>query len=233
MKEFKIKLYNYNELSDEVRKKLIEKNRWNLGDDAMEQNSDERRETLKKFEELFGISVSYDVDYCSSWCKVCFDSAIYESNWNDEKEWYFEAKDVKGRLLLRFLNSKSYAFSEWKSYWGDFKWDENGKSLTKKRYSKIIRISECPLTGVCYDEDILYPIREFLKKPDMNLSLQDLIERCVEEFVDLWHKEWEYCCDDNNFLDEEMEHRHEGDLFLYDGTEFTGNIDDLEEYFAA
>lgn len=231
MKEFRIKLYNFDELSEEVRKELIEKNRWSIGDHAMEVYSDERRCTLKRFEEIFGISVKYEVSYCGRNYSVYFDDSIFYG-YNDRADWDIPAEEVKGKLLLRFLNSKYYDLWVRKRFWGEFKWDENGKSLTKTRYSKIMRISECPLTGVCYDEDILDPIREFLKKPDMKKSLADLIDDCVGGFIESWYKEWEYCCDNEDFLAEEYENLHEDDYFLADGTIFQGDEDYLEELAA-
>ncbi len=227
MKQVTVKLYEFSELGENVRNKLIERNRWNIGDDAMEGNSCERESTLHKFEDLFGISVNYDVSYCGYSYSVSFDDAIYQNSYCSEKEWYIEADDVKGKLLLRYLNSKYFDLTSRKCYYGKFKWNEKGESITKKRHSKILRYSCCPLTGVCYDEDILDPIRKFLAKPNMTISLKDLIDNCVSEFILSWYHEWEYCCDNDDFLAENFANRHEGDLFFEDGRIFNGIIEDV------
>lgn len=227
MKEVKIKLFEFDELSEKVRKSLIEKERWDLGDRAMECYSDERQGTLNAFEEVFGVHLEYQVDYCEYWCRLKFDDdAIFSGYKNGE---YFEilAEEVSGKLLLRYLNSKFLDLHYPKKFWGKFKWDENGKSLTKKRCSRILWEDCCPLTGVCYDEDILEPIREFLKKPDMNLTLKDLLEKCTDKFILGWYKEWEYCCDNEEFLEEEFGAVHEDDLFFEDGTRFQGILEDV------
>lgn len=228
MKEVKVKLFKFEELSEEVRKKLIEKNRWELGYGAMERFSSERQDTLEKFEKVFGINVRYEVDYCSYFCRVDFETTVYEK-YDSETGWMEEIlpEEVSGKLLLRYLNSKFLDLHNPKRYWGEFRWDENGKSLTKKRTSRIKWEDCCPLTGVCYDEDILEPIRNYLKKPDKSLTLKDLIEECIDTFVRLWHEEYEYCCDNETFLEEEFENRHENDFFYEDGTTFNGIYEDV------
>lgn len=42
-------------------------------------------------------------------------------------------------------------------------------------YSKTKRDNSCVLTGCCYDEDILKPIYNFLKKPKENTTFEDLM----------------------------------------------------------
>lgn len=225
MKEFKIKLFKFDELSEKVRKSLIEKERWDLGDRAMAYNSDDRQGTLNAFEKVFGVHLEYQVNYCGHWCHLNFDDdAIFSGYKNGE---YFEilAEEVSGKLLLRYLNSKFLDLHYPKKSWGKYKMGENGKYHAKTRRSKILWEDCCPLTGVCYDEDILNPIREYLKKPDMNLTLKDLLEECADKFILEWHKEWEYCCDNEKFLEEEFENAHEDDLYFKDGTIFQGILE--------
>lgn len=228
MKEVKIKLFEFNELSEEVRKSLIEKERWDLGGREMEFNSSDRRNTLTEFEKTFGVKLRYEVDYCGSWCNLKFDDDAIFSGYKDDGE-YFEilAEEVSGKLLLRYLNSKFLDLHYPKKFWGKWKFDESGTSITKKRCSRIFWEDCCPLTGVCYDEDILAPIRDFLKKPDMSLTLKDLLEKCTDEFIHYWRKEWEYCCDNEAFLAERFEDVHAGDFFYEDGTKFNGIYEEV------
>ena len=227
MKKVLCKLYHFGELSEDVRKSLIEKERWDLGYGAMEGYSIERIDTLKKFEEIFNVYVYYEVDYCRDFNRVEFNDEVIFSGYDSEDYFEILADEVCGKLLLRYLNSKWIDLHYPKKYYGKFKWDENGKSITKKRTSRIKWEDCCPLTGVCYDEDILKPIRNYLKKPDMTLTLKDLIEECVENFVRQWHEEYEYCCDNDDFLAEEFERIHEDELFFADGTMFKGTFEEI------
>lgn len=50
----------------------------------------------------------------------------------------------------------------------------NGNEYTQI-YSKLRRSCDCPLTGVCYDMDILKPVLDFLKRPDKGTTFENLI----------------------------------------------------------
>lgn len=223
MKEVKCKLYRFEELSDKVRHEIVEKKRWDVGYEAMECRNVEYRATLEKFEKLFGIDVSYEVDYCGE--RHCIKSDFYPiGEYCNE----ISAKELYGKYVLRVLNQIYDDIFPKKRFWGKFKWDENGKSLTKTRYSKILRNYDgCPLTGVCYDVTILEPIKNFLRKPDVKISLWDLVEECLDKFFEEWYKEYEYCCDNDEFIEEELRERwFEDDLFFEDGRKFDGIYDD-------
>jgi len=223
MKEVTCKLFRFNELSEEVRKELIKKNRWDLAYNVMDCRESEYRATLEAFEKLFGINVrNWEVDYCG--CRFCLEDFYPIGEYCNE----ISAKEIKGKYILRILNQHWNELFPFKRFWGKFQWDENGKSLTRKRYSKILRNYDgCPLTGICYDYDILEPIMEWLKNPDMKISFYDLLDNCVGKFFRAWQKEYEYWCDnEDNCLEEEFENRHEDDWFFSDGREFVGIYED-------
>ena len=52
---------------------------------------------------------------------------------------------------------------------------KDGKTSTFL-YSKLKFDNCCVLTGVCYDNDILEPIYNFLKRPDSKTTFEDLIQ---------------------------------------------------------
>ena len=222
MKEVRCKLYKFEELSDKVKKELIEKNRWEVAYDVMDIQGDEYEFTLKAFENLFGIKVHYEVDYCG--CNWSVEDFYPIGEYCNE----ISAKELKGKYILRVINSFYNDLFPFKRYWGEFKWDENRNSLTKTRYSKILRNYEgCPLTGVIYDITILQPIMDFLKKPNMEISLMDLVRDCLSRFFDQWYKDYEYWCDNtDNCLEEELENLFENDYFFEDGRIFNGIIED-------
>ena len=218
MKQVTCKLYKFEELSDEVREKLVEKNRFDVGYDMMDGPNDEYECTLIAFEKLFGCKVHYEVSYCGSnwWVEDFYPIGEYCNE--------ISAKEIKGKYVLRVINSFYDDIFPRKLYWGKFKWDENGKPLTRKRYSNITRSYEgCPLTGVCYDFAILKPIFDYLKKPNWDLSLKELVEECLRAFFYEWRKEYEYYCDNTeNCIEEELSERWSNEMFFEDGKMFDG-----------
>lgn len=54
----------------------------------------------------------------------------------------------------------------------------------------------CPFTGYCMDENLLDPIRAFMKKPDTGLGFQGLIDECLDAWVKAYIADWEYAYSD-------------------------------------
>src|SRR5262245_25339145 len=52
--------------------------------------------------------------------------------------------------------------------------------------------NSCPFTGVCFDEDILDPLRKFLKRPDTETTFHNLIGDCIGAYEVAARKEFEY-----------------------------------------
>lgn len=147
MKEITIKLYTFDELSDEAKKRAHETflstgDYWGASDDAMA--------TIKKVEELFCIKLSdWDIDsYNPRYPTVTF----------EDSRWYNDALDLKGNRARAYL------------------WNNFGKVLltgryyskwhgTKYAHSRLFfdRVYDgtCPLTGVCFDCDALDPMAYF------------------------------------------------------------------------
>lgn len=223
MKEVKCKLYKFEELSDEVRKKLVEKNQFDVGYDMMDASNEEYECTLIAFEKLFGCKVHYEVSYCG--CNWWVEDFYPIGEFCNE----ISAKEIKGKYVLRVINSFYDDLFPYKRYWGKFKWDENGKPLTRTRYSKITRNYDgCPLTGVCYDFAILEPIIDYLKKPNWNLSLKKLVEKCLSTFFNEWVKEYEYYCENtDDCIEEQLKERWNKELFFEDGKMFDGTFEEV------
>ena len=147
MKEITIKLYTFDELSDEAKKKAHETflstgDYWGASGDATA--------TIKKVEELFGIKLSdWEINsYNPRYPTVAFQ----DSRWHDD------ALDLKGNRARAYL------------------WNNFGKVLltgryyskwhgTKYAHSRLFfdRVYDgtCPLTGVCFDCDALDPLAYF------------------------------------------------------------------------
>lgn len=219
MKKVTCKLYRFEELSDEVRKKIVEEKTWDVANDVMDFFGDDYQGTLEQFEKFMGIKVRYNVDYCTYDYSFSFTSEPLDN---------LDEEEICGKLLRRWLNREfiPYVLSPKKYYKYSAGWNGEKHCWNKQRFSKI-QIQDwkdCPLTGVCYDYNILGPVFETLSKPIPEyFSLNDLINDCLESFFSTWHGEYEYWCDNkNNCIEEELINRYDEDYFFKDGTKFEG-----------
>lgn len=219
MKEITIKLFTFEELSEEAKSKICDREREDSnGYGYMCQESDawERHATLEKFCETFGIKFNVDYDHCYRFINWKFENSI------DDEE-------ICGKLLWRFLNKYYYDIRSRKYYSGKFHYDENGnyiKGSHRYRYSRIQWIEQnCPFTGMCYDCDILQKIFEWYEKPDWRLSLHDLFEECFSYFLESWEKEDEYRMSDENISDMILANNPD-QLYFEDGKEFDGTYEE-------
>ena len=175
MKQITINICKFSELSDDAKRKALdnfEAYTYFIYDDA--------HDTVKKFCDEFYIRTG-----SRSWLD-------YSSNKFDDP-----INGLSGvRLRTWLLNNYGHLFTQGKPY-GE--WIKPG---TYQRRSKVIfQQNECPLTGVCYDEDILHPIREFIKKPDSR-TLPDLLEEGFETLRKSVEKEVDYRHSDKGKEDE-------------------------------
>lgn len=198
MKEVTLKLYKFDELDESAQRKVMDNNRDAIQADAMECYGYEYRDTLEKFSEVFGITVSeWEVsDYYHNF-RFDFKDAIYD--WLDG---CLYAEDVSGKLLLRYLNGIYFK-----------------KAYTDKTVQPFQPNADCPLTGVGYDYEILQPIVDWYKKPDYGITLYELIKSCLENFFQAWEDDYEYCASDE-FCRQELSEgsRWEDVLYYSDGT---------------
>ncbi len=199
MKEVTLKLYKFDELDESAQRKVMDNNRDAIQADAMECYGYEYRDTLEKFSEVFGITVSeWEVsDYYHNF-RFDFKDAIYD--WLDG---CLYAEDVSGKLLLRYLNGIHIK-----------------KAYSKNKYVQPFdQNADCPLTGMCYDYEILQPIVDWYKKPDYGITLYELIKSCLENFFQAWQDEYEYCRGDE-FVRQELSESsaYEDALYTSDGT---------------
>ncbi len=225
MKEVKVKLYKFEELSEQVRKSIVDKERWNVGYQTMDGYASDYEGTLEKFSELMGVKVSYEVDYCSYHFSFDFhNDYAFENYWTD---YCISNEECTGKLLRRWLNNNfmPYALKAKKYYKYDAGYNREKHRWNKQRFSKIQRESwdNCPLTGVCYDYEVMQPIAETLAKPiSKSFSLKDLVETCLDNLFSAWHKEYEYWCDTDSAIEEQLTNWNENNLFYEDGTLFKG-----------
>ena len=84
-------------------------------------------------------------------------------------------------------------------------------------YSNIQFDNCCTLTGVCYDNDILQPIYDFLKRPNLSTTFEDLIQE-IESAISRTFDNTETWLNSDEFIRDEIEaNEYE---FKADGTRF-------------
>ena len=230
MKEVKVKLYKFEELSDEVKKSIVDKERWDVCHATMEGYASDYQSTLEKFAELMGIKVtSWSVDYCDYNFSFKFKSDYaFGDCWSCF--WIYN-EQCTGKLLRRWLNNnflpralKPKLFVKYSAGY-----DKEKHRWNKHRYSKIQRErwDNCPLTGMIYDCSVMEVVMEVLAKPiPETYSLEDLIEDCLDKFFKDWQGEYEYWASDEG-VKEQITNWYEDQLFYEDGTKFCGIYEDV------
>lgn len=219
-------VYEFDELSDEAKQKAIKGQR-NFEMETENPWADEWRNTMHKIEELFDIEVDFDSynRHSISWRKW----------WS--KEYGEEQLKLTGNRALSFLwNNYGRDIYKGKYYSCHDRW-ENGKYHYVSRRSKCTLVSgDCPLTGVCYDNDALAPMWRFLEGKDDDpktdslcskffsgfkthifkyRTVQDIIEDCVDSLCDAWDKENEYRMSDEGLVESIKSNGYE---YYEDGT---------------
>jgi len=177
----KTTVYNFSELSEEAKKFAIKKYRdkqefyW-IYEDA--------HESIKVFNEIFDTKENYD-DWLDISTSMINDNILLLSG-----------------VRLQTYIWNNYGAKLWKrKYLNHGELSENPKQYHRMRkqsqitsncankglwrvsyYSNVQRDNYCVLTGVCYDNDLLWPIYRFMKTPQLNAStnFEDLIKECSE-----------------------------------------------------
>ena len=168
MKQVIIKLYKFNELSEEAKETAI--NQWR--DDTELNNGfhwlDEIYESYKGFEkslpygpeneEITGIRLR-------TWIINNYLPLI-----ESYKTMY--ATKINGQYLKNCIGNNSI-----------------------KRTSKIQKEISCPFTGYCADHDAIQPLLDFIKNPNVYDTWESLIDNCKETRTNTMDKEiqWQLC----------------------------------------
>ena len=118
-----------------------------------------------------------------------------------------------------------------KTYWGKFKYDENGKCIgSKKRISRIMYSKDyCySLTGYCGDYCLLKPILDYIKEwpKHPETTWEDLLKECYDGFFEEWHNDYRHSASDE-FVEEHLAGNSD-DIYLEDGTLFKHRLSVVE-----
>ena len=193
MRTEKIKIYKFNELTDEGREKAIDNYR-NSGNDY--HFGSENEASLKAFENIFPIKIgnwSYGGDRSDgiSFTMQCDDNIAELSGqrlatyiWNNYRQIY------KGK----YYSSRSIPTGRTTPPMINYKY----------RYSKCTLEEGYNFTGYCADIYLLKTIYDFMKQPVSTMTFEDLMRECLDEWISQCTKDVEYQNSDEN-IEETLE----------------------------
>lgn len=158
-----VEIYSYSELSEEAKVKAYQN--W-LNEDR-EFFYGDYMETIHKGLGHFGFNlINWSFEYWNA-------SRAYIKITSSHDE---EIEELSGHDLANYLVTH---FSDiWNKY--------------RKKYVNLFNDGDCLLTGMCYDEGFLQPIKDFLKEP-YNITFFELMELAVKAAFKELQNDYEYC----------------------------------------
>lgn len=169
MRTIEIKAYKFSELSEEAKNKAVE----NFGGDDCEYIFNKAYDSFKAFASIFG------VDY---W-QISF-LEPHRNEYNFSFPDY--VIDLTGWRLATYIRN-NFGFAIFKGkYYGKLVYDVPKSkehpigARHVKRYSRVFENRSCVLTGVCYDDNLLSPIYNFLDNPNNNDDIESILNECIE-----------------------------------------------------
>lgn len=194
MRTIRIKLYKFNELSKDAKEKAI--NDWRNSDNYF--YFQEIEESVKSVIELFNLKTGRTLDDIrTSHIDDCIlelkGVRLYKYLINNYSNDLFKPKYIK--LINGIKTGKQFIFKVHK--------DHKGEPYTQI-YSKNFVSDCCTLTGICYDNDILQPVYDFLKKPESNTTFEDLIKD-IENAISKCYRDTEEWINSDEYIIETIE----------------------------
>lgn len=165
MRTIRTKVYEFNELSENAQQKAIDNYRNRNNSYNVQYLYDEITDSAKAVAELFNLKFGRE---CTDIRTGHIDDNIlalsgvrlYKYIVNNYYNNLFTPKYIK--TIDRELKCKQFICKVYDGVKGRF----------TQLFSKLTMVNDgCPLTGVCYDNDILEPVYEFLKNPNKERQL--------------------------------------------------------------
>jgi len=168
-------VYKYAELSERAKEKARDWYRYGPG--ASYPWSGETQDTLKAFEKALPIKIK-NYSYGEGGGRDFISFEVTDQN----------VEEIKGlRLRTWLINNfiRNIEKGKYQSTAGTY--DDAGKYQYKKRYSNVTKEISCPFTGVCFDEDIIDAVREFVDRfnprRDSEKTFREIVEECFDGFA--------------------------------------------------
>lgn len=188
MKTIEIKVFSFGELNEEAKQKAINKY---LEAEDFYFIWQEAENTVNQFIKLFPLNLKTSY---RSWLEPNFYSI--EDN----------IRELKGlRLRTWLINNLSFLYK--KEYLKSFKEKKEHKNIKQKTWGSVYYSSWkiencCVLTGVCYDNDLLDPIYNFIEKysesrNNDSVTFEEIIEDCFNSLEKSINNEIEYLQSDD------------------------------------
>ena len=181
MKIIEIKAYTFQELSKEIKEKLVEAEQEYRINDYYFPWQDENQESLKVFCNLFNISwknfeyypridINYKINVFNDDVLKLTGPRLAAYLWNNHKQDLYKAK-------IRYKPQ----------------YTPEGKCTGSKTFrSKIFLDNCCVLTGYCMDDDFLEPVYRFFEIQSNKVCLEDLYQECLYSGLKAMDKDYEY-----------------------------------------
>ena len=154
MQTIELSIYKFDELSAEAQERAIE--RWRVSDDMGHAWAGEVKDTLDAFVAFIGgITVkSWQYDQTTGFVDFGFDDT--------------NLAELEGVRLWKWITNNLDGIKG------------NG---VMKEYEILKQYDHCPLTGVCFDVDILKPLHDFMARPDKGTTFEELLGECFGKWV--------------------------------------------------
>jgi len=165
-----VKVYEFSELSEEIRENVIE----NWRNDETFFWGDEWVESLETFSDWFGITIkNYSAgEYGRNHVNFSFEY--------DEGSYFYDFKNS-------YVRSDTQGIRLFKMLFNQYSID----SLLN---------NDCYLTGYIADEKLLEPIREFIKKPKTNKTFYELIDDCFWIWLNGFQADYDYWLSEESII---------------------------------
>jgi hypothetical protein len=200
MRTKRIKLYKIHELPETTKRKVLD----NLAARVDYSWYDENEGSLEKFAFVFPIRIKnyrYGFDFTDINFEFCGDNDI---------------KELCGNRLRTYLINNYYEVLYERKI---FRLPSDYGMIAKIRKSKILWEGTCmPLTGYHMDCDILRPIKEFIKSPEVTTTFVDLLDACLWSWLYSCKRDFEYSYSDDYLIEysnaNEREYLITGELYV-------------------
>jgi len=180
-------LYKFNELPKEKQKEIVRS--W--CEDINFSRCSDITDTLKAFCKEYNILLEY-YDLEDSTIIWFFEAYMYDTNSAKDQGYATDNTPLfllQGKPLHNALLGFHYNIIL-------------ANPLDNQYYNESSIFNECPLTGVCFDIDILTPIRNFLLFPCQHTDFKKLIDNCMSNLIKCYQDEIEYYHSDAGIIED-------------------------------